>query len=101
MRASASVAIHSVSGEPQVAGMLAASAERYLLGFGLSAVRGIVREGDPSNQGEMLKAVKSIGADMLIVGGERHGLMDVLRGKATLDPEDAAMAMNIPALIAR
>jgi len=101
MRASASVTIHSVSGEPLVSEMLAASAERYLMGFGLSAVQGIVRQGDPSNQGEMLRAVNSMGADMLIVGGERHSLMDVLWGKATLDPEDAAMAMNIPTLIAR
>jgi len=101
MRASASVTIHSVSWEPQTAGMLATSAERYLTGFGLSRVQRSVREGDPSSQVEMLRAVKSIGADMLIVGGERHALMDVLRGKVTLDPEDAAMAMNIPALIAR
>ena len=101
IRASAAVTVLSIDQARDNAGMLAASGKRYLAGFGISAINTIERLGEPDSETEVLHAAESIGADLVVVGGERHGLLGwLLRGVGT-HPEEISAALGRPVLIAR
>jgi len=100
-RTSAAVTVLSVDADPGDAEVLAATAESYLAGFGLSSVETINRVGQSEPAMEVARAAESTEADLVVVGGERHGLLDWLRDRTTPDPEDVALSTHIPVLIAR
>jgi nucleotide-binding universal stress UspA family protein len=101
LRTSAAVTVLSMDLDPGDAGVMAATAASYLGGFGLSSVETISRVGQPESAMEVVRAAESTEADLLVVGGERHGLLHWLRDRATPDPEDVALSTHIPVLIAR
>ncbi len=101
LRANAAVTILCVSGDISEAGMLATTAENYLEAFGLSSVDKIEERGSPTSPNEIHRAAKSVNADLIVVGQERHGFFAWLGGGATVDAEDLAEDIDIPVLIAR
>lgn len=101
MRASAGVTVLCVDGDPSNAGVLSATAERYLSGFGLLSVATITRVGQPESATEVARAAESTEADLVVIGGERHGLLNWLRDRSGPDPEDVALFTQIPVLVAR
>lgn len=101
MRASAAVTVHCVDGDPRNAGVLSATAERYLAGFGLSSVATVMQVGQPGSATEIAQAAKSTEADLVVIGGEGHGLLNWLRDRTGPDPEDVAFFTQIPVLVVR
>lgn len=100
-RARAAVTVLCVSGDPSIAGTLAAAAEVYLEPYGLIKVNKIERTGSATSQHEVFLAAKAVDADLVVVGRERHGFLVELLDKATINPDSLAEEMRIPVLIAQ
>lgn len=100
-RVSAAVTVLSIDQAREYAGMLAVSANTYLAGFGIPAITTMERLGQPGSEAEVLHAAEYAGADLVVVGGDRHGLLDWLRGRAAIHPEEISAALHRPVLIAR
>ena len=101
MRASAAVTVLSVDGDAGDAEVLSATAERYLAGFGLSSVATMAQVGQPGSATEVALAAESTGADLVVIGGERHGILNWLSDRTTPNPEDVSLSTQVPVLIAR
>lgn len=100
-RASSAVTVLSVDSRRDTTELLTSSATRYLAGFGIEDVTGLERIGQPGSESEVLDAAESTGADLVVVGGEGHGVLEWLRGRASAQPEDISAALGRPVLVAR
>lgn len=100
-RCSAAVSVLSVDQGRDNAGSFAASGKRYLGGLEIPDITTMERLGQPGSETEVLRAAEYIGADLVVVGGERHGLLEWLRGTAATHPENISAALQRPVLVAR
>lgn len=101
IRASAAVTVLSVDGDRSIAEALSTTAERYLAGFGLASIQAIEQVGQSGDPAEVARVAESTAADLIVIGGERHGLLNWLRDLTTADPHDVAVLTQIPVLVAR
>jgi nucleotide-binding universal stress UspA family protein len=101
LRAAATVTVLCIDGDIRNAGCLASSAERYLEGYGLSSVAAVSQVGQKGSASEISHAAKSAEADLVVIGGEHHGLLNWLRDRTGPDPEVVATFTQIPVLVAR
>lgn len=101
IRTSAAVTVLSVDRAPDIAGLLTASAHRYLDGYDIRAITTVERVGEPGSEDEVLEVAESIGADFVVVEGEQYGMLEWLRARTAPHPEALSEALHRPVLIAR
>lgn len=100
-RSSAAVTVLSVNGSRENAEMLTSSAKRYLEPFGIASVTSVERLGQTGSETEVLHAAKAVEADLVVVGGDGHGMLEWLRGRAASQPEELSAALQRPVLVVR
>jgi nucleotide-binding universal stress UspA family protein len=100
-RAKADVTVLSTDGSRENAEVFVGSAQRYLEGFGLQEVLGIARQGQTGSETEVIRAAESSEADLVVIGGGEHGLVQWMRGHAVSQPEELTAALQRPVLVAR
>lgn len=99
-RANAAITILCADGDPADDG-LCASAQRYLAAFALPCEPVVERVGLLGSVTEVARAAQATNADLVVIGGERHSLLDWLTDRMGPDAVDLALFTQVPVLIAR
>ncbi|MEW6752317.1 MAG: universal stress protein [Candidatus Latescibacterota bacterium] len=93
------LAVVSLGGDAASTAALCSHAQEYLGTFDLVAVEASPRVGSPDSEAAILLAARELGADMIVVGAQRYGLVDRLFSRDVA--EHLALSTDLPLLVAR